>query len=65
MIERRGQQRFTDLDRLLTSPTRVLLERISRPRISLEHDGAPDDRATSSRGCIWKSMNKPDCRKVA
>jgi hypothetical protein len=58
MNERHEQQRFTDLHRLLTaSPTRVLLERMPRPRIGLGHDGAPDDVATTSRGCIWKSMN--------
>jgi hypothetical protein len=58
MNERREQQRFTDLDQLLTaSTTRVLLERMPRLRIGLGHDGAPDDVATTSRGCIWKSMN--------
>jgi hypothetical protein len=58
MNERREQKRLTDLDQLLTaSPTRVLLERMPRPRIGFGHDGAPDDVATTSRGWIWKSMN--------
>jgi hypothetical protein len=56
MIERREQQRFADLHQLLTaSPTRALFER--RPGIGLGHDRAPDDVATSSRGCIWKSLD--------
>lgn len=58
MNERPEQQRFTDLDQLLTaSPMRVLRERMPTPGIGLAHDGAPDDVSTFSKGLIWKTMN--------